>query len=204
MYTLFFHPLSKYPGPLLAKFTNAYAAYHGWKGDIHLDMWRCHEKYGEFVRIPSPPSPQKRPTNISPGPHVRYAPNSLLFQSAAALRDIYGTGSAARVVKSRGYGPMVHRAPNTLTIRGGREHARRRRIMSQGVSEKAQRGYERRVMTHIERFCAVVYDEGTETKDLMLEGPQEDGWGEAMDVAKWCMSTPRSFPGARIGSKWRH
>ena len=49
IYLAFFHPLSKYPGPWIAKFTNAYAAYHGWKGDIHLDMWRCHQRYGTYL-----------------------------------------------------------------------------------------------------------------------------------------------------------
>ena len=43
---LYWHPLSKYPGPLLARLTDLYAAYHAWKGDIHIDMWRQHERYG--------------------------------------------------------------------------------------------------------------------------------------------------------------
>lgn len=46
IYALFFHPLAKYPGPLLGKLTTLYAAYHAWKGDLHLDIWRCHERYG--------------------------------------------------------------------------------------------------------------------------------------------------------------
>lgn len=45
-YRIWFHPLSKYPGPVLAKVSNIYSAYYAWTGDIHIDMWRCHEKYG--------------------------------------------------------------------------------------------------------------------------------------------------------------
>jgi hypothetical protein len=52
VYLAFFHPLAKYPGPWIARFTNAYAAYHAWKGDIHLDMWQCHQKYGRGNRQP--------------------------------------------------------------------------------------------------------------------------------------------------------
>lgn len=46
IHRLYLHPLAKYPGPFLAKFTTFYAGYHAWMGDIHIDMWRCHEKYG--------------------------------------------------------------------------------------------------------------------------------------------------------------
>lgn len=46
-YRIWFHPLSKYPGPVLAKLSNLYSAYYAWTGDIHVDMWRCHQKYGK-------------------------------------------------------------------------------------------------------------------------------------------------------------
>lgn len=46
VYKFFTHPLSKVPGPFLAKFTNARFLYHAWKGDLHLDHLRCHERYG--------------------------------------------------------------------------------------------------------------------------------------------------------------
>lgn len=66
IYNVFFHPYAKYPGPFLAKFTDLYAGYHAWKGDIHLDMWRCHLKYGD---------------------KVRYAPNRLNVNTVTGLKS---------------------------------------------------------------------------------------------------------------------
>jgi len=48
LYRLTFHPLAKCPGPFLAKVTDLYLAYHAWKGDRHLEFYRCHEKYGKI------------------------------------------------------------------------------------------------------------------------------------------------------------
>lgn len=84
VHRLFFHPLAKYPGPWLAKVSNLYAGYHAWKGDLHLDMWKCHEKYGEYIPIP----PELFPILIRPfqiGDFVRYGPNSLLVNTATGL-----------------------------------------------------------------------------------------------------------------------
>jgi hypothetical protein len=66
IYNVYFHPYAKYPGPFLAKFTDLYAGYHAWKGDIHLDMWRCHQVYGD---------------------KVRYAPNRLNINTVTGLKS---------------------------------------------------------------------------------------------------------------------
>ncbi|PWY87438.1 cytochrome P450 [Aspergillus heteromorphus CBS 117.55] len=133
IYQLWFHPLSKFPGPFWAKMTCLYSGYHAWKGDLHLDMLRCHEKYGNYVR---------------------YAPNQVLFNTSIGLHDIYGFGRNTQ--KSKLYSAMVHRAPNTLTLIDKKAHGRKRRIISQGLSDAALRRYQPAILKHITELCTVL------------------------------------------------
>lgn len=79
-YRLWVHPLAAHPGPFWARITDLYHAYHSWKGDLHLDMWRCHQKYGDYVR---------------------YGPNCLMYNNAESLQ---GEGATSLLVRS----PFVH------------------------------------------------------------------------------------------------
>ena len=46
-----FHPLAKYPGPLLARTSKWWAAYLCGTGDQHRCIKRLHDRYGDVVRI---------------------------------------------------------------------------------------------------------------------------------------------------------
>ncbi len=46
IYRLKFHPLAKYPGPVLARITDLYSVYHCWLGDNHLKFYSLHCEYG--------------------------------------------------------------------------------------------------------------------------------------------------------------
>ena len=46
-YRLFLHPCSKCPGPLLAKLTDWYGTCYATIGDLHVNIWQCHQKYGK-------------------------------------------------------------------------------------------------------------------------------------------------------------
>ncbi|OTA52103.1 isotrichodermin C-15 hydroxylase [Hypoxylon sp. EC38] len=130
VYRLFFHPLAKYPGPSLAKITDAYQLYHAWKGDRHLEFWRLHEKYGKIVR---------------------FGPNSVSFNSNTALKEIYGF--KANVRKAEFYDAFVHPAPNTHNTRDKALHARKRRVLSQAFSDSAIKEMEKYILANIRSFC---------------------------------------------------
>lgn len=143
IYRIFFHPLSKYPGPVLAKLTNAYQLYHAYKGDRHLEFWRLHQKYG---------------------PIVRFGPNAVSFNSNTALKDIYGFKTNVR--KAEFYDAFAHPVANTHNTRDKTLHARKRRVLSQAFSDSAMRGIERYILQNVRTFCEQigVDDGGVEKK----------------------------------------
>jgi cytochrome P450 len=62
------------------------------------------------------------------------------------------TGGQGGLLNHKGYEAMVHRAPNSFTMRGGKEHIRGRRIIAEGLSDKSLRMYEPRILEHINKF----------------------------------------------------
>ncbi|KAK4238798.1 cytochrome P450-like protein [Achaetomium macrosporum] len=156
VYRLFFHPLAKYPGPFLAKLTDAYMLYYAWKGDRHLEFWRMHEKYGKFVR---------------------FGPNSLSINSNTALKEIYGF--RANVRKAEFYDAFVHPAPNTHNARDKDLHARKRRVLSHAFSDGAIKEVERYILANIRTFCEAIGDYGRAIQD-------KKGWSSPKNMSDWC------------------
>lgn len=113
---------------------------------------------------------------------MRYGPNQLYVNTAKGLRDIYGPTTSNKFLKSSHYEVMTHQTANTFTHRGGKEHLRRRRIMAQAVSTKAQLEYEPRLAAHVQKFCNIVLPPsvGEEGED------KSQAWSQPMNVAKWC------------------
>lgn len=92
------------------------------------------------------------------------------------LHDIHSTGTYSSFLKSGHYQVMEHRVASTFTARGGKDHLRRRRIVSQMVSEKAQRSYDPRIAYHVRKLCDAVF-------------PPEDQkgvTGKPLNMADWC------------------
>lgn len=85
VYNLFFHPYSKYPGPFWAKVTPLYSVWHAYIGDLHIDVLRCHERYGMLLVLATC-SRLRQNWLIRPGPVVRYTPDRLVFNTLAGLR----------------------------------------------------------------------------------------------------------------------
>lgn len=161
-YRLVLHPLAGYPGPFLARLSGFYAVYHAYVGDLHLDMWKCHEIYGDVVR---------------------YGPNKVIINTNTAIPAIYAR--TANVQKSTAYrafetSPTAHDLQSTVNKK---DHARKRRVISQAFSDSAIRSLECYVMQHvnvlISHLCPATLD---------IDHPEGKQWSPKRDMAQLCES----------------
>jgi cytochrome P450 len=118
-------------------------------------MWKCHQKYGETVR---------------------YAPDRLLINTADAFRDIYSHKS--NLPKATTYNALIHRAPNILTLRDKKQHGRRRRVMSQALSDSNIATFQPAILEQIKKFVAIF-------AELPRDGA-DGGWSPPINVSNWC------------------
>ena len=161
IFRLAFHPLTAYPGPLLGRLTDWYSVYHTWTGKRHLDFYHLHLKYGDVVR---------------------YGPNSISFNSAIALQDIYGV--KANVRKSDFYTafPASKGAWSTHSAIDKNLHARKRRVLSHGFSDAALRGLQPHILHSIRKFCNTIGEVPAGANKSMIT---TEDWSAAKDLAEW-------------------
>ncbi|RAQ98712.1 cytochrome P450 [Stemphylium lycopersici] len=125
VYNVYFHPLSKYPGPRLWAAFDLAKAIGRIRGRIDFQIAEEHRKHGEVVRIGT---------------------NELSFINPNAWKDIYGHGHAEL---QKYYQPNTMN-PKQIIAANPRDHFRMRRAMLPAFSEKALAQQERLIRVYID------------------------------------------------------
>ncbi|KAH7325866.1 cytochrome P450 [Stachybotrys elegans] len=127
-YRLLLHPLSRYPGPFLAKLSDFHVGYHVLNQRLHLQTFRDHEKYG---------------------PILRHGPNKLVFSNTAALHDIYLNSS---VSKSAVYDltRQANGVSNVFNAIDKNLHRRKSRLVGRAINERSMRIFEPNMTAQID------------------------------------------------------
>ena len=111
VYLLYLHPLSRFPGPLLARLTPFWRAYRELLGDTPQVFQQWHLAYGTIIRV---------------------APNELDVSSPEIVDAVYKKGRV--YVKSEWYDGFAGDRPTLFNGRDEQLHALRRRQMAHGFS----------------------------------------------------------------------
>ncbi|CAJ2502539.1 Uu.00g099330.m01.CDS01 [Anthostomella pinea] len=145
-YQIFLHPLSRYPGPLLAKLSNAYNGFYAHQKCLHLVTRQNQLKYG---------------------PVVRQGPNKLVFNSISALQDIYKND---RITKPRSYqavGPG-RRVPNMFATRDKKLHRARRQVVGQILTDRSLQAFEPTMIEQVDIFISQLLASAQSTEPVNM------------------------------------
>ncbi|MCJ1409794.1 hypothetical protein MMC19_003877 [Ptychographa xylographoides] len=134
IYDLYFHPLSKFPGPKLWAISRIPYVRALQRGDFHRIILDTHKRYGPIVRL---------------------ARNELSFTDAQAWSDIYSHHQKALNFPKN---PIWMRPTvnGTYSILGANDedHSRVRRLLAHGFSEKALRAQEPLLQSYVDLLIA--------------------------------------------------
>lgn len=132
------------------------------RGYSHLDATAVHEEYGAAVRI---------------------GPNELAFNTPQAFRDIYTTTRSGKGLPKPAsfYPPPVNGVPSVSVLVDDEAHARQRKLLSYGLSDRALREQERLIMGFVDTLVDRLRGE------IVKGRGQEKGVNAAakVDIKEW-------------------
>ncbi|KAH5023299.1 hypothetical protein HBH70_064800 [Parastagonospora nodorum] len=138
---IYFHPLSKFPGPKLRAATRLQSHIEVWTGDKHRSFADLHRKYGHVVRV---------------------NPDELSFTDPNSWKDIYGHGTKGTpgTVPHKTwqrYGQSVNGSPNLILARDA-DHNRQRKIFTPAFSDRALKQQEPLFLKYTQQLVAKLKD----------------------------------------------
>lgn len=132
------HPLGQYPGPSICKVSKWWGVWECYAGNHHRSVRELHQKHGSIVRV---------------------GPNELSISDVSALPAVLGSTGLPKghctfdtylyfpmrseLILFLGYGcNQDPKAPRTLQVLKGSEHAHRRKLWNRGMSTESLKAYE--------------------------------------------------------------
>ncbi|KAJ7065052.1 cytochrome P450 monooxygenase [Mycena amicta] len=153
LYVLDPYGIRRYPGPFLAKFSDAWLGYVSQQGHRSEKIHEMHLKYGPFVRI---------------------SPSEVSVSDPDALALVYAHGNGA--LKSRFYDAFVSIQRGLFNTRDRKQHARKRKLVSHIFSQKSVVEFE----PHIRLYVDGLLSQWDRLYDKALKGESgsegESGW----------------------------
>ncbi|KIK58364.1 hypothetical protein GYMLUDRAFT_246082 [Collybiopsis luxurians FD-317 M1] len=137
LYRLFFHPLHKYPGPVLAAVTDWYEVFYNFVlgGEFVAEIERLHKRYG---------------------PVVRTGPNTLHFNDRRAFHDIYSNGTTL-VKEARFYRAiLVHAPESSVAFTDLQQSKNRRSLLAPSFSRQAVMKLEYTIQEKVDQLVALL------------------------------------------------
>lgn len=131
-YRVFFHPLKRFPGPVLPSISKWYVSYVARSGRIQQWLEGLHQQFGDIVR---------------------FGPNELSFSNPEAVTYLHGA-KGTMIAKGPWYdGNPGRKADIMISTREVEIHRFRRRIWDKGFTAPALKTFEPRLIHLVNELC---------------------------------------------------
>ncbi|KAI1128171.1 cytochrome P450 [Nemania abortiva] len=142
-YNLWFHPLAKFPGPLLGRASLLYRFIHTSRGKFHVAVTDAHRQYGPIIRV---------------------APNELSFASAESWKAIYGHPAPGKQIAPKGPFYEVFAAGFSSKCvgseRDAKKHSAMRKMLNPAFSQRGLLEQEEIISGVIDKFVRIIGEKG--------------------------------------------
>lgn len=145
MYNLFFSPLSRIPGPILAKLTSKWLTIHEVLGNRSSIVEKAHERYGPVVRL---------------------APKELSFSNHSCIKELYW--NVNRFPKSGRYLGFAGSTPSSFDMIDTAQHRERKRLVRHVLAISQIDDSEPLIANHVRKSLAWVQRSQGEPLEIML------------------------------------
>ncbi|KAJ7637018.1 high nitrogen upregulated cytochrome P450 monooxygenase 2 [Roridomyces roridus] len=142
-----FHPLSKYPGPILARLSKWWSIYQTYTGKTHTTYLELHRKYGRIVRT---------------------GPNEVSICDISAIQPVLGADGLPK-------GPIWEgrRSQNTsyyalIGVRETAEHLQRRKIWNKAFNTSHVKAYEPILRARLDQLVTTLQSKGDSSTPIDL------------------------------------
>ncbi|PSN66429.1 cytochrome P450 [Corynespora cassiicola Philippines] len=158
IYCLYFHPLSKYPGPKTAAFSRLPFSLSAVRGQQYQWLDKLHDRYGSVVRV---------------------APDELTTISSGAWKDLYV--QRPQLLKDpHPQTPPMNGADSLFTANGS-THQRMRRTLLNGFNDRALRAQSSIIEGYTDLFVQRIRREATKSADGVVDLAKFFGYA-ALDI----------------------
>jgi len=158
VYNLFFHPLHRFPGPLLNRASRIPHALSKYRGNVATDALALHRQYGDVVR---------------------FGPDQLSFTDPAAWKDIYGhrpgRGEHEELPKNVTFEKILPSVPKSILSAGTDQHAVLRKGFAPSFSEKGIRNQEHLIQQYVSLLI----------KGIAKHSTNAAGKAQAVNMTAW-------------------
>ncbi|KIK54994.1 hypothetical protein GYMLUDRAFT_249015 [Collybiopsis luxurians FD-317 M1] len=137
LYRLFFHPLHKFPGPVLAAITDWYEVYYNLVlgGEFVAEIERLHKLHGPVIRV---------------------GPNTLHFNDRRAYHDIYSNGTTL-IKEPQFYRAIMPHAPeSSFSFSDPQQSKNRRSLLAPSFSRQAVMKLEYTIQNKIDQLVTLL------------------------------------------------